>query len=100
MARDWNAYLTRTPTDAGRALVLLGVRLDEARRQLTETQYAHTLARANIRPREAAALAKIGRRLHYLLETRPDIRLPYRLRTLAALVDLSAQQISAAAMMV
>ena len=97
MARDWTAYLTSTPTDAGRALVLQGVRLDQARRQLSETQYARTLARANIRPREAATLANIGRRLHRLLEEHPNIRLPYRLRTLVTLADLSAQQISAAA---
>ena len=37
MARNWAVYLTSTPTDAGRALVLQGVRLDEARRQLRDT---------------------------------------------------------------
>ena len=97
MPRDWTAYLTSTPTDAGRALVLQGIRLDEARRQLSETQYARTLARANIQPREAATLANIGRRLHGLMDEHPTIRLPYRLRTLVALADLSVQQISDAA---
>ena len=97
MVRDWAAYLTSTPTDAGRALVLQGSRLNEARRQLSETQYVRILARANIRPREAANLANIGRRLHFLLEEHPNIRLPYRLRTLVALTDFSAQQIRAAA---
>ena len=97
MTRDWTAYLTSTPTDAGRALVLQGVRLDEAHRQLSGTQYARTLARVNVRPREAATLANVGRRLHYLLEEHPDIRLPYRLRTLVALADLSVQLISDAA---
>ncbi len=97
MTRDWTAYLTSTPTDAGRALVLQGVRLDEARRQLSETQYVRTLARANIRPREAANLANIGRRLQFLLKENPDIRLPYRLRTLFALSDFSTQRIREAA---
>ena len=97
MARDWAAYLTSSPTDAGRALVLQGIRLDEARRQLSETQYVRILARANIRPREAATLANVGRRLHHLLEEHPNIRLPYRLRTLVTLADLSAQQVSDAA---
>lgn len=93
MTRDWASYLTSTPTDAGRALVLQGTRIDEARRLLSETQYVRTLARANIRPREAANLANIGRRLHFLLEEHPKIRLPHRLRTLAALADFSTQQI-------
>ena len=97
MARDWAAYLTSTPTDAGRALVLQGIRLDQARHQLSETHYARTLARANIRPREAATLANIGRRLHHLLEEHPNTRLPYRLRTLVTLADLSAQKVSDAA---
>ena len=97
MSRDWTSYLTSAPTDAGRALVLQGMRLDEARRQLSENQYAHALARAGITPREAATLANIGRRLHRLLEEHPNIRLPYRLRTLVALADLSAQQVSDAA---
>ena len=55
------------------------------------------MARADIRPREAATLANIGRRLRYLLEEYPSIRLPYRLRTLVALADLSVQLISDAA---
>ena len=97
MPRDWAAYLTSTPTDAGRALVLQGLRLDEARRQLSETQYVRVLARASIRPREAANLANIGRRLRFLLEERPDIRLPYRLRTLIALADFSTESIRDAA---
>ena len=96
MKRDWAAYLTSAPTDAGRALVLQGVRLAEARRQLTETQYVRTLARANIRPREAVVLANIGRRLNTVLEEHPNVRLPYRLRTLIALTDFSVQQIKTA----
>ena len=97
MARDWTAYLTSSPTDAGRALVLQGVRLQEARRQLSETQYVRTLARANIKPREAATLANVGRRLNFLLEEHPDVRLPYRLRTLIGLADFSAETIRTAA---
>ena len=77
--------------------MLQGLRLDEARRQLSETQYVRVLARASIRPREAANLANIGRRLHFLLEEHPDIRLPYRLRTLVALADFSTESISVAA---
>ena len=98
MTRDWTAYLTSTPTDAGRALVLQGLRLDEARRELTETQYVRILNRASIAPREAATLANIGRHLHYLLEEQPTIRLPYRLRTLISLADLPVKQINLAAM--
>ena len=97
MARDWTAYLTSTPTDAGRALVLQGVRLNEARRELNETQYLRILTRANIKPREAALLAGIGRRLYHLLEEHPNIRLPYRMRTLIVLADLPTQRLRLAA---
>lgn len=97
MSRNWTGYLTSAPTDAGRALVLQGIRLDEARRKLSENQYMRILARVGITPREAATLANIGRRLHRLLEERSNIRLPYRIRTLVALADLSVQQISDAA---
>ena len=93
MVRDWAAYLTSTPTDAGRALVLQGVRIDEARRQLSETHYVRAIARTNIRPREAAVLANIGRRLGFLLEEHRNVRLPYRVRTLIALADFSSENI-------
>ena len=93
MARNWTAYLTSTPTDAGRALVLQGARLNEARRELTETQYLRALSHANIKPREAAVLAGIGRRLYRFLEEHPNIRLPYRMRTLIVLADLPAQRL-------
>ncbi len=97
MPRDWAKYLTNARTDAGRALVLQGVRLGEARRQLNETQYVRVLARANIRPREATNLANVGRRLHFLLDELPDVRLPYRMRTLIALADFSTESIRKAA---
>ena len=97
MARNWVSYLTSTPTDAGRALVLQGARLDEARHELSESQYIRTLEQAKITPREAAILANIGRRLQHLLEEQPTVRLPYRIRTLLSLADLPAAQISTAA---
>ena len=52
MPRDWATYLTSTPTDAGRALVLQGLRLDEARRQLSETQYVPSFSLAPALGRE------------------------------------------------
>ena len=97
MPRNWVNYLTSAPTDAGRALVLQGVRLDEARHELNETQYVRLLSRANVSPREAAVLSNIGRRLRHLLREHPSTRLPYRLRTLVSLADLSIEQVSAAA---
>ena len=97
MSRDWTSYITSTPTDAGRALVLQGARLDEARRQLSDDRYARILDKAGLTPREAATLANIGRKLHYLLDELPEVRLPYRLRTLTALCDLSTEQVNQAA---
>ena len=97
MGRNWISYLTSTPTDAGRALVLQGARLNEARKQLSHTHYARVLAKAKITPREATTLANIGRRLHILLEEYPNTRLPYRLRTLACLAELSYDNLRAIA---
>ena len=97
MPRNWANYLTSAPTNAGRALIVQGSRLDEARRKLTETQYTRVLDGANIAPREAAVLSNIGRRLSHLLKDYPNVRIPYRLRTLLCLADLSPQQVSTAA---
>ena len=97
MPRNWVNYLTSSPTDAGRALIVQGSRLDEARRELTETQYLRVLHSSNIAPREAAVLSNIGRRLDHVLKTYPSVRIPYRLRTLLSLADLSPQQVIAAA---
>ena len=97
MARDWQRYLSNRRTDAGRAIVVQGNRLDEARRSLTESQYSDILSDVGITPREARLLGAVGRRLHFLVEADTSVRLPYRVRTLSTLSDLSVETLKRAA---
>ena len=91
MPRDWTRYLANTRTDAGRALVEQGNRIDEARRTLSADVYQRLLAAAGITARDARLLATVGRRLRHLLDLKPELRLPIRIRTLAALSELSTE---------
>lgn len=97
MPRDWQRYLANTQTDAGRAIVEQGKRIYEARQQLSENRYLGVLASAGITPRDARLLAVIGSRLHPVLESQPRVRLPYRIRTLSSLADLSSDTLAKAA---
>ena len=97
MPRDWQRYLSNAQTDAGRAIVEQGKRIHEARQRLPEKHYLSVLAKAGITPRDARILAAIGNRLHPILESQPRIRLPFRIRTLASLADLSAETLAVAA---
>ena len=97
MSRNWQRYLRNAQTDAGRAIVEQGKRIHEARQQLPEKRYLIVLAKAGVTPRDARTLAAIGNRLHPLLESQPKIRLPYRIRTLSSLADLSAETLAVAA---
>lgn len=97
MTRNWTRYITSAPTDAGRALILQGTRLDEARRHLSDKRFIHIISKAGLTPREASELAHIGHRLGHLLNQYPSLRLPYKIRTLNALSDLSTERIDQAA---
>ena len=97
MSRDWKRYLANAQTDAGRAIVEQGKRIQEARQKLPERRYLHVLAKAGITPRDARLLAAIGSRLHSVLESQPSVRLPYRIRTLSSLAELSAETLAGAA---
>ena len=97
MPRDWRRYLANKHTDPGRALIELGTRIDEARQLLSDEVYLRVLADAEITARDARALMAIGRRLKPILEHRPKLRLPIRIRTLASLAELSADALTYAA---
>ena len=90
MPRNWINYLANGRTDAGRALVEQGYRIEEARLELSAESYLRVLAGAGITARDARVLANIGRRLRPLLDMKPGLRLPVRIRTLTALSELSA----------
>ncbi len=96
MPRPWRRYLSNSYTDAGRAIVEQGKRLDEARRSLPEDSYLRLLADVGITPRDARVLAIIGQRLHSVITSDLRIRLPYRVRTLSALSDLSSETLAKA----
>ncbi len=97
MPRDWQRYLSNAHTDAGRAVVEQGNRIHEARQNLSEKRYLDLLEKVGITPRDARMLTTIGRRLHPVLVSDAGIRLPYRIRTLASLSDLSADTLAKAA---
>ena len=97
MPRDWTRYLANARTDAGRALVEQGMRISEARRELAADDYQLVLEAAGVTPRDARLLATIGSRLRQVLDIRPEPRLPIRIRTLAALSDLSSDTLLRAA---
>ncbi len=97
MSRAWHRYLNNAHTDAGRAIVEQGKRIHEARQELSEGRYLSVLAEVGISPRDARMLAAIGSRLHSLLELQTGVRLPYRIRTLTSLAELSAETLTRAA---
>ena len=97
MPRDWTRYLANARTDAGRALVEQGNRIDEARQALTADSYQKILAAAGITPRDGRLLATIGKRLRHLLDLKSGLRLPIRIRTLTALSELSRDTLIRAA---
>ena len=97
MIHNWHAYIANKRTDAGRAIVEQGSRISEARQNLPETKFLETLRGLGITPRDARMLEHIGRRVFPLLEAHPAVRLPYRIRTLTALADLSTEALLQAA---
>ena len=97
MARHWSAYVLNAKTDAGRAIVEQGRRLNEASRTLGAEAYDTLLRETGITPRDARALALVGRKLHPLVAADPALRLPLRVRTLSALADLSQAALAEAA---
>ena len=97
MPREWQRYLSNAHTDAGRAIVEQGNRINEARQTLSQKRYLNVLGQVGITPRDARMLAAIGSRLHPLLASEPSVRLPYRVRTLSALADVSAEALVRAA---
>ena len=97
MPRDWQRYLSNAHTDAGRAIVEQGNRINEARQTLPEKRYLDVLSQVGITPRDARMLAAIGSRLYTLLESQPRIRFPYRIRTLSVLADVSVAALTKAA---
>ena len=97
MPRNWHRYISNMNTDAGRAIVEQGNRIHEARQNLSEKQYLSLLAKVGITPRDARILGAIGRSLYPIIESDPGIRLPYRIRTLISLSDLSADTLAMAA---
>ena len=97
MPRDWQRYLSNAQTDAGRAIVEQGNRIHEARQNMSEKRYLGLLAKVGITPRDARILTAIGRSLHPIVASDPSIRLPYRIRTLTSLSDLSADSLATAA---
>ena len=97
MPRDWTRYLANSRTDAGRALVEQGHRIEEARRTLSDDKYLSVLAATGVTARDARQLAMIGKRLWPLLDLKPELRLPIRIRTLAALSELSSETLALSA---
>ncbi len=97
MVSNWRAYISNKRTDAGRAIVEQGWRISEARQNLTEIKFLEILREVGITPRDARVLEHIGRRVSPLLEVSPAVKLPYRIRTLEALADLSTESLLKAA---
>ena len=97
MPRDWQRYISNSNTDAGRAIVEQGNRIYEARQSLPEERYLEVLSKVGITPRDARMLTSIGRRLYPILKSNATVRLPYRIRTLAYLSDLSTEALKTAA---
>ena len=97
MPRNWLQYVSNSYTDAGRSIVEQGKRLHDARIGLSEERYCDLLSKVGVTPRDARVLSTIGYRLHHLLGAMPDVKLPYRIRTLATLADLSTDAITVAA---
>ena len=97
MRSNWYAYISNQRTDAGRAIVEQGSRIAEARQNLAEVKFLKLLRKVGITPRDARVLEHVGRRVSPLLEAHPTIRLPYRIRTLSALADLSTEALLQAA---
>lgn len=88
MAHRWSRYLRQRNGDAGRALVAQGRRIAQARRELSPRRYSELLERAGLNARDASVLATCGDILGPLLDISPDVRLPFRARTLTALTEL------------
>ena len=97
MSRNWLRYLANVRTDAGRAIVEQGNRIYEARQELPEKRYQDLLSQAGITPRDARILTVIGQRLRPILESNSEIKLPYRIRTLTSLCELSVDTLERAA---
>ena len=97
MPRDWERYVSNKHTDAGRAIVEQGNRIHEARQVLSEKQYLSLLFKVGITPRDARILTAVGRSLYSIVESDPKVRLPYRIRTLTSLSDLSTDTLATAA---
>ena len=89
MSQRWVRYLSRKSGDPGLNLVEQGRRIERARRELSADRYREVLTDAGLSERDADALARYATALKPLVEAQPDVRLPFRTRTLAALAEQS-----------
>ena len=89
MSQRWVRYLSRKSGDPGLNLVEQGRRIERARQELSTDRYREVLAGAGLSERDADALARYAIALRPLVEAQPDVRLPFRTRTLAALAEQS-----------
>ena len=87
VSKRWVRYLGRRSGDPGLTLVEQGQRISRARRELAPERYRALLANIGLSERDADALAKYADALQRLVDEQPDVRLPFRTRTLAALAD-------------
>jgi len=87
VTQRWIRSLRRSTGDPGLALVEQGRRLARARRELSLDRYRDVLAAVGLSERDADALARYATHLWPLVEATPDVRLPFRTRTLAALAE-------------
>ena len=87
VSQRWLRYLRRRTGDPGLSLVDQGRRIDRARRGLPSDRYHELLRLVGLSERDANALAEYAVALSPLIEAQPDVRLPFRTRTLAALAD-------------
>ena len=97
MSQRWVRYLSRRSVDPGLNLVEQGRRIERARQELSPDRYREVLTDAGLSERDADALARYATALKPLVEAQPDVRLPFRARTLAALADQSMDALMQAA---
>lgn len=87
MPKHWSRFLDSRSGDVGRALIDQGRRLALAQKELPATRYIALIEQAGFTARDASLLASCARSLGPLLDSRPNLRLPIRTRTLSALAE-------------
>ena len=87
VSQRWLRYLRRKTGDPGLSLVDQGRRIGKARNELPADRYDELLEIVGLSERDAHALAAYAHALGPLIDAQPDVRLPFRTRTLAALAD-------------